>query len=81
MGPIAHLDILYGYGASLAKGNLYMAHKCGFTQKVLTAALRAARFKSIASACFPQHFVLWAVASKSERGEADMRELARLHFP
>jgi predicted SAM-dependent methyltransferase len=63
MGPIAPLDILYGHRASLAKGNRYMAHKCGFTQKVLTETLLAARFKSVASSCIPQNFVLWALAS------------------
>jgi hypothetical protein len=79
--PIAPLDILYGHRASLAKGNLYMGHRCGFTQKVLTGTLQAARFKSVASACIPQDFALWALASKSGRGEAELRELAHLHFP
>jgi predicted SAM-dependent methyltransferase len=65
MGPIAPLDILYGHRASLANGNLYMAHRCGFTQKVLTATVQAAGFKSVASVCIPQSFALWALASKS----------------
>jgi predicted SAM-dependent methyltransferase len=81
MGPIAPLDLLYGHRASLAKGNLYMAHRCGFTQKVLAETLQAVGFKSVASACIPQSFVLWAFASKSERDDAELRELARLHFP
>ena len=41
-GPIAPLDILYGHRPALARGNLYMAHRCGFTQKLLTGTLRAA---------------------------------------
>jgi predicted SAM-dependent methyltransferase len=81
MGPIAPLDILYGHRSSLAKGNLHMAHRCGFTQKVLTTTLQAAGFKSVASVCIPQDFVLWALASKPQRAEAELRELARLHFP
>jgi predicted SAM-dependent methyltransferase len=81
MGPIAPLDILYGHRASLARGNLYMAHRCGFTQKVLTATLQAAGFKMVISTCIAQHFVLWALASKSARSEPELRELARLHFP
>jgi hypothetical protein len=40
-GPIAPLDILYGHRASMARGNLFMAHRCGFTQKVLTGTLQA----------------------------------------
>ena len=80
-GPIAPLDILYGHRASMARGNLYMAHRCGFTQKVLVATLQAAGFKSVASICRPNHFDLWALASKSERGEAEIRALAAEHFP
>ena len=81
MGPVAPLDILYGHRASLAKGNLYMAHMCGFTQKVLIGILQAAGFKSVGSVCIPENFVLWAWACKSERADADLLELARLHFP
>jgi len=48
-GPIAPLDILYGHRPQLARGNLYMAHRCGFTQKVLTGTLQAAGFQSVAA--------------------------------
>jgi predicted SAM-dependent methyltransferase len=80
-GPIAPLDILYGHRASMASGNLFMSHRCGFTQKVLVATLQAAGFKTVASACRPQHFDLWALASKSDRSEDDLRSLAAEHFP
>ena len=79
-GPITPLDILYGHNASLAKGNLYMAHKCGFTKKFLISTLERAQFKMIACVCNPGAFALWALASKSLRSEAEMRELANLHF-
>ena len=80
-GPIAPLDILYGHRAAMARGNLFMAHRCGFTQKVLVATLQEAGFKTIASACRPKHFDLWALASKSERDESLLRALAAEHFP
>ena len=80
-GPIAPLDILYGHRPPMARGNLYMAHRCGFTQKVLQGTLQTAGFKIVASLARPAHFDLWALASKSERTEAEMRELATLHFP
>ncbi|MEY2593661.1 MAG: hypothetical protein RI972_1350 [Pseudomonadota bacterium] len=80
-GPIAPVDILYGHRSAMARGNLYMAHRCGFTQRVLTATLYAAGFRSIATACRPESFDLWAVASKQERSEDEMRELAMQHFP
>ena len=82
-GPIAPLDILYGHRPAMAKGNLYMAHRCGFTQKVLDATLRASGFKTVASLARGRapFFDLFALASKSERPEVDMRALAGLHFP
>ena len=40
MGPITPLDILYGHRASMNAGNLYMAHRCGFTKKVLASTLQ-----------------------------------------
>ena len=82
-GPIAPLDILYGHRPAMAKGNLYMAHRCGFTQKVLDVTLRASGFKTVASLARGRapFFDLFALASKSERPEDDMRALAALHFP
>lgn len=80
-GPIAPLDILYGHRPALARGNLFMAHRCGFTRKVLTATLQAAGFQAVATLARPAQFDLWAVASKSKRDENAMRNLARAHFP
>ncbi|WP_027852950.1 class I SAM-dependent methyltransferase [Marinobacterium litorale] len=80
-GGIAPIDILYGHRPALAQGNLYMAHRCGFTRKVLTSTLQAVGFRSVASVARPQFFDLWAVASKGERSEEEMRALASLHFP
>lgn len=80
-GPIAPLDILYGHRPAMARGNLYMAHRCGFTQKVLSGTLQAAGFKSVAAMARPRHFDLWALASKSEKAEDQLRALAAQHFP
>lgn len=80
-GPIAPLDILYGHRPAMARGNLYMAHRCGFTQKVLVGTLQASGFKMVASKARPANFDLWAIASKSARTEEEMRQLAGEHFP
>lgn len=82
-GPIAPIDILYGYRPAMAEGNLFMAHRCGFTQKVLDGTLRASGFQTIASAARGRapFFDLWVVASKSARSEDEMRALAAAHFP
>ena len=80
-GPIAPVDILYGHRPPMANGNLFMAHRCGFTEKVLTATLQAAGFKSVASMTRPAHFDLWAIATKSILDESPLKELAISHFP
>jgi hypothetical protein len=82
-GPIAPLDILYGHRPALARGNLHMAHRCGFTEKVLRATLQAAGFITVATMARPQaqHLDLWALASKRQRSEDEMRTLALAHFP
>jgi ubiquinone/menaquinone biosynthesis C-methylase UbiE len=80
-GPIAPLDILYGLRPAMAQGNLYMAHRCGFTQKVLRGTLQASGFKSVAtmSRGYP-YFDLWAVASKAALSEDQMKALAVEHI-
>ncbi len=75
-GPIAPLDILYGHRASMAAGNLYMAHRCGFTQKVLVGTLQAAGIAQVASVTRPQMFDLWALATKETWEEAALQYAA-----
>ena len=82
-GPISPLDILYGHRPSMASGNLYMAHRCGFTQRVLDEMLCSSGFQIVASIARRQapHFDLFALASKSAKNENEMRQMAALHFP
>ena len=81
-GPITPLDILYGHRESMKKGNLYMSHKCGFTQKVLVASMQSVGFVSVVSKSRgAPYFDLWAVATKDERSEHDLRQLSIAHFP
>jgi SAM-dependent methyltransferase len=46
-GPIAPIDMLFGFRPFIAKGNTHYAHRTGFTRKTLTAAFHAAGFASI----------------------------------
>ena len=71
-GPIAPLDILYGHRPAMARGNLYMSHRCGFTKKTLTADLQAAGFGSVATLNRPEHFDLWALATKQRLEEEEV---------
>jgi hypothetical protein len=81
-GPIAPLDILYGHRPSMARGNPFMAHHCGFTQKVLVGTLQAAGFTVVASMRRGHPFYdLWAVAAKAVMDEAQLKKLALAHFP
>lgn len=80
-GPIAPLDILYGHRPAMAAGNLYMAHRCGFTERVLGDTLRASGFPSVASFRRPELFDLWALGARSPTGEAALRALAQTYLP
>lgn len=82
-GPITPLDILYGHRPQMARGNLFMAHRCGFTQKVVDGTLRSCGFQTVASMARgrARYFDLWALASKSARTEDEMRALVGEHFP
>lgn len=59
---IAAIDILYGWGARIAEGNYFMAHRTAFTAKTMQEKLFAAGFKD-ASVC-REGFDLWAKAYK-----------------
>jgi len=80
-GAIAPLDILFGHRPALAAGNLYMAHRCGFTEKVLIATLRAAGFASVASRkrAYP-FYDLYALATRAALEQSALRALAMQHF-
>ena len=80
-GPISPLDMVFGLQSAIAKGNQFMAHRCGFTQKVLVATLKAAGFASIASARRPAAFDLWVLASKVQLQDTELQGLAMTHFP
>lgn len=74
-GDITPLDILYGHRPAMARGNLYMAHRCGFTKKTLTADLQLAGFSTIGVIDRPKYFDLWAIASKKTMSQEEFMEL------
>ncbi len=80
-GPISAHDIIYGFGEEMAAGNLYMAHRCGFTLGSLAAAMDQAGFGRYAGLRRAAYFDLWIVASKAQLGDAAIQELAAAHFP
>jgi hypothetical protein len=80
-GPITPLGILYGHRPPMALGNLFMAHRCGFTQKVLTRTLQESGFPAVAGLRRERAFELWALATIAPLEEAELRQLAAEHFP
>lgn len=80
MGPITPLDILYGHRASMQVGNLYMAHRCGFTKKALSGTLSESGFHS-GVLVRPHHFDLWSVAIKNTSSSDYLPKLCEEFFP
>lgn len=48
-GPIRVLDVIYGHRASVAKGDVLMAHKTGFTESSMAERLLRAGFAEVRS--------------------------------
>lgn len=64
-GPIAPIDILYGHRAAMERGNLYMAHKTGFTARSMDRVLKESGFTATVVAR-GQNFDLWVLAYPSD---------------
>ena len=62
-GPIAPLDILYGHRPQIAMGNVFMAHRTGFTARTLAQVLANAGFDRV-KVDRGKSFDLWAVGYK-----------------
>ncbi len=79
-GPITPFDILYSYRPFVQANPQWMAHHCGFTLSTLMAVLRDAGFPIISGYRGASGFDLWVLASKSQRSEQEMAELAKLYL-
>jgi predicted SAM-dependent methyltransferase len=80
-GPISPIDIIYGHRASIANGNTFMAHKCGFTYDVLSQCLRESGFQYIYGGSRPNHFDLWAICFKRTTHHNEMQIIAEKYLP
>ena len=66
-GPITALDIVYGYGPDIARGNHFMAHRTGFTAETLATKLQQAGFGDIH--VLAKELNLWAAAVRPADGK------------
>ena len=73
-GKISFHDVIYGWGAQVSNGNLYYAHKTGFTEKSLGKALRGANFAKVLTAS-DQGGNLHAFAFKSKPSRDKLKRL------
>ena len=62
--PITFHDVLYGWHVAMKDGNLFYAHKCGFTAISLEAALIKANFTNVR--VIENGMELLGIANKSE---------------
>jgi predicted SAM-dependent methyltransferase len=82
VGPIAAIDMLYGHRAFLKAGQTHMAHRCGFTEKVLVGTFKQGGFRSVASVRRqPPFYDIWMIATLDDRTEKQMAALVQDHFP
>jgi predicted SAM-dependent methyltransferase len=80
-GPITPIDMIYGHRNAMAEGNLYMAHRCGFTEKVLKATVGGAGFAQAVSLRRPDRFDLWLLATVEPWEPDDLRAAAQALLP
>jgi SAM-dependent methyltransferase len=78
-GPVSPLDVLYGHSVSIAAGQHYMAHKCGFTGKTLTDVLDSAHFNRVVVVRAGGD--LWALASRKSMTLPEFKTLFTTYIP
>jgi SAM-dependent methyltransferase len=80
-GPIAPHDILYGLRPALAQGNLFMAHRTGFTGRTLSESLLEAGFFATLVQRIPDTFALWAIGFCDVQTEQQFRDAQERFLP
>lgn len=74
-GPITPLDVVYGHRDSIALGNLFMAHRTGFTATTLGQVLLQAGFEEV-RVHEGRRWDLWAIATLPDTSSAVFDDLA-----
>lgn len=75
-GPISAIDILFGHRESLKNGQHHMAHRVGFTLKILLGLLKAHGFNSVAGISDNMNlYVLGLIEKNSDKlAESKLKE-------
>ncbi|MEM7528166.1 MAG: methyltransferase domain-containing protein [Pseudomonadota bacterium] len=80
-GPITPLDILYGHRASVARGQVYMAHKTGFTTQSLLNALARNGFATSAGIRRLQRHEAWAIGFRWRADQEEKKAFRIAYLP
>jgi SAM-dependent methyltransferase len=80
MGPVAPLDMLYGFRPAMEGGNLFMAHHTGFTLKSLADACVRAGFAKFFGLRRPRKHDLWGLATKHPKKDDEIKELGKIYL-
>jgi ubiquinone/menaquinone biosynthesis C-methylase UbiE len=78
-GAITPHDTVYGFGTQIARGHVYMAHRCGFTRSSLMKTLLEAGFGRVGVR--RRRFELWALATDGHLPDDEIHRLMRDYFP
>ena len=81
LGPITPMDMLYGFGPAMVAGNLFMAHRGGFTGASLLASLSRAGFGFSVVQRQPAAFCLWAIAFAEQPSTRALEEAKARMLP
>jgi len=81
MGPIAPLDILFGFRPALAQGNAFMAHHTGFIGGSLSAALLEAGFAATLVQRHPATLSLWALGFRAPQTHEQFQSAQQRFLP
>ena len=74
-GPISAIDIMYGHSDAIAKGEIYMAHKTGFSLKLLCDRLGEGGFAKYVGMRKAYNYELVALATKKAMRTTDIHAL------
>ena len=72
-GPIAPIDILFGHRDSLKDGKHYMAHRVGFTLKILLGILKGQGFETVVGTTDQLNLYVLALKEENRNNYAENR--------
>lgn len=81
MGPVTPFDILYGHRETTTDGNIFMAHKSGFTYSILDKVFSEAGFLARVGGRRPDACSLYLVAFKEIKINEELTKIANQFLP